>query len=101
MAETMFSQSKQHYLLYLITALLLLMQSFAIWHDAEHTFHAEDEQCERFEAFGHTPTLDHTVTPPTLFTTPFSVVNAIQTDTFLANRQREAYAIRAPPYTFS
>ena len=101
MATTMFSQSKQHHLLYLITALLLLMQSFAIWHDAEHTFHAEDVQCERFEAFGHAPTLDHIITTPKLFTTPFSVVNAIQTDTFLTNRQRDAYAIRAPPSLFS
>ena len=97
----MFSQSQQHRLLYLVTVLLLLMQSFAIWHDAEHAFHAENEQCERFEAFGHAPTLDHIVTLPTLFTTPFSVVNAVQTDTFLANRQRDAYAIRAPPHLFS
>jgi hypothetical protein len=97
----MFSQSQQLRLLYLLTALLLLMQSFAIWHDAEHAFHAENEQCERFEAFGHAPTLDHTFTLPTLFTTPFSVVNVVQTDTFLANRQRDAYTIRAPPHLFS
>lgn len=97
----MFIQSQQHRLLYLLTALLLLMQSFAIWHDAEHAFHIEDEQCERFEAFSHTPTLDHTVTLPTLFTTSFNVVNAVQADTFLASRQRDAYAIRAPPHLFS
>jgi hypothetical protein len=93
----MFSQSQQHRLIYLLTALLLLMQSFAIWHDAEHAFHIEDEQCERFEAFGHAPTLDHAVTPPVLFTTPFNVVHTVQADTFLASRQRDAYAIRAPP----
>ena len=97
----MFRETQQHQLLYLLTALLLLMQSFAIWHDAEHAFHIEDEQCERFEAFGHAPTIDQPVTLPTLFTTPFSVVNAVQIDTFLANRQRDAYAIRAPPRLFS
>lgn len=97
----MFSKPQQHQLLYLLTALLLLMQSFAIWHDAEHAFHAEEEQCERFEAFGHAPTLDHIVTAPKLYTTTFRVLSLIQPDTFLANRQRDAYAIRAPPHSFS
>jgi len=93
----MFTQPRQHQLLYLLTALLLLMQSFAVWHDAEHAFHSQSEQCERFEAFNHAPTLDHIVSTPPLFTIRFSVVQAAQVNTFLPSSQREAYAIRAPP----
>lgn len=100
MAETMFSQSKQHRLLYFITALVLLMQSFAVWHDAEHAFHAENEQCERFEAFANSPALDLVPDSPVITTTQISVIKAVQSITLLQYKQREAYAIRAPP-TFS
>lgn len=97
----MLSKPRQHQLLYLLTVLLLLMQSFAVWHDSEHSFHAQNEQCEYFEAFGHAPTLDHILTSPPLYTTLFSVVQKVQPDTFLLSSQRDAYAIRAPPYLFS
>ena len=97
----MFSPSKQHQLLYFITALLLLMQSLAIWHDAEHAFHAEDEQCERFEAFANSPALD--IVPHLSVTTVAynTVANAVQSITLRQNKQRDAYAIRAPPVLFS
>lgn len=93
----MFSKSKQHYLLYFITALLLLMQSFALWHDAEHAFHAENEQCERFEGFSNNPALDHV--PLLAIITPIKtrLVDNLPTHTLLQANQREAYAIRAPP----
>ena len=52
----MFLHARVHKLLYPLIALLLLMQSFAVWHGAEHSFHIEDEQCERFEAFSQAPT---------------------------------------------
>jgi hypothetical protein len=93
----MFSPSKQHQLLYFVTALLLLMQSFAIWHDAGHSFHVENEQCERFEAFSHSPALD--LIPHTLIitTTQISVVETIQSVALPQYKQRDAYAIRAPP----
>tara|TARA_R110002111_G_scaffold109732_2_gene168909 strand:+ start:1196 stop:1486 length:291 start_codon:yes stop_codon:yes gene_type:complete len=93
----MLSRPRQHQLLYLLTALVLLMQSFAVWHDAEHPFHSETEQCERFEAFGHSPTLDHIVTSTFIFTALFNVVETFQPNTFLPSSQRDAYAIRAPP----
>lgn len=93
----MFSQSKQHHLLYFVTALLLLMQSFAIWHDAEHAFHAEDEQCERFEAFANSPAFD--LIPHTLVitTTQTSITETTQSVALPQYKQRDAYAIRAPP----
>jgi len=88
---------QQRYWLALLTAILLLMQSFAIWHDAEHAFHTAEEQCERFEAFGHSPTLDVVTSPILLFTTQASVDEIIPATPSLPTRQREAYAIRAPP----
>ena len=97
----MFSQSKQHQLLYFITALLLLMQSFAIWHDAEHAFHAENEQCERFEAFANSPALDIVPHLSVLATAYNAVVNVVQPVTLGQYKQRDAYAIRAPPHLIS
>ena len=97
----MFSQSKQHQLLYFITALLLLMQSFAIWHDAEHAFHTENEQCERFEAFANSPALDIAPHLSVLATAYNAVVNVVQPVTLGQYQQRDAYAIRAPPHLIS
>jgi len=91
---------QHHHWLYLLTAILLLMQSFAIWHDAEHAFHTAEEQCERFEAFGHSPTLDIVSSPIPLFTTQVQVVEVLPATPSLPTRQRQAYPIRAPP-TFS
>jgi len=96
------SQShQQRYWLALLTALLLLMQSFAIWHDAEHAFHiadAAEEQCERFEAFGHTPTLDIIASVIPLQTTLSAVLETTPNAFILPTRRYEAYAIRAPPH---
>jgi hypothetical protein len=97
----MFSQSKQHHLLYFITALLLFMQSLAIWHDAEHAFHAETEQCERFEAFANNPTLDLVPHSPVITTAQTSVVEVVQAVALSQYKQRDAYAIRAPPHLIS
>jgi len=88
---------QQRYWLALLTALLLLMQSFAIWHDAEHVFHTAEEQCERFEAFGHSPTLDVVSSLSVSFATQTSVAEVVPPLSLLPTRQREAYAIRAPP----
>lgn len=88
---------QQRYWLALLTAILLLMQSFAIWHDAEHAFHTAEEQCERFEAFGHSPTLDVVSSLSVSFTTQTTVVAVVPALSLLPSRQREAYTIRAPP----
>lgn len=45
-------------LLTILAAMMLLMQSFAIWHDAEHAFHDHVATCERFEAISHLPVVD-------------------------------------------
>lgn len=97
-------QHQQRYWLALLTAVLLLMQSFAIWHNAEHAFHVEEvaeDQCERFEAFNHTPTLDLVASVYPILTTHTTVVEVIPNAYMLPTRQHEAYAIRAPPNLLS
>jgi hypothetical protein len=86
-----------HRIFYALTAILLLMQSFAIWHDAEHGFHTNTDQCERFETFNHVPTLDIVTLPTAFFTVGFSVKEEFLPHPLLIKKQREAYSIRAPP----
>lgn len=88
---------KQRQWLYLLTALVLLMQSFAIWHNAAHPFHLASEQCHQFDSISHTPSLD-LVTPllPQL-TTQYSIAEPVITITYASKRLRDNYTIRAPP----
>jgi len=87
-------------ILYLLAAVLLLMQSFAIWHDAEHSFHLNTDQCQRFSAFNHVPTLDIITLPTFNFTPVYQSIEVDSTYALLPSQQREAYAIRAPPSFF-
>ena len=86
-----------HRLLYLLTAILLLMQSFAIWHDTSHQFHQHTDQCQRFESVSHTPTLSLTSSISPQFTAQFSSFEPIFTVTYASKRLRDHNAIRAPP----
>lgn len=85
-------------ILYLLAAILLSMQSFAVWHDAEHEFHANTDQCQRFEAFNHIPTVDIINLTTLFFTQLYQVIKADPPHALFASQQREAYAIRAPPH---
>ncbi len=87
-------------LFYALTAILLLMQSFAVWHDAEHEFHANVEQCERLEAFTHVPSLDIINLTTVSLSLKYSVTEDFYIETLLRKKHRDADAIRAPP-TFS
>ena len=93
----MFLHARVHKLLYPLIALLLLMQSFAVWHGAEHSFHIEDEQCERFEAFSQAPTLDNIFTISPFYTSTFVILQTNHLDAFISNIKRNAHSIRAPP----
>jgi len=83
--------------LYLLTALVLLMQSFAIWHDASHPFHLAEDQCQRFESVSHTPSIAPELAVIPEFSTQFSVDEPLINITYAEKRLREQYAIRAPP----
>lgn len=91
---------RQRQWLYLLTALVLLMQSFAIWHDVEHPFHTTSDQCQRFESVSHTPTIELAVAIIPEFTAQFSADEPTVNITYASKRLRDNHAIRAPP-TFS
>ena len=89
------SQSKQTRLLYFITALLLLMQSLALWHDVEHPFHSHDVQCERFEAFAHNPVLDKVDSLSVITSADVSERIRSPFIPLILNKQRDIYVGRA------
>ncbi|AFJ01862.1 hypothetical protein Q7C_691 [Methylophaga frappieri] len=83
--------------LYLLATLLLLMQSFALWHDSVHLFHTHETQCERLEAVTHLPAIDAVTLvqsyPPVerlLLATPVLAFQQIST-------LQDAQSIRGPP----
>jgi hypothetical protein len=97
-----FNRPQQTRLLYFITALLLFMQSLALWHDVEHPFHGHEDgiQCERFEAFTNSPALDNVDSLSDIASADASELISSFFTTFFFNKQRDTYSIRAPP-TFS
>jgi len=94
------SITHQRQWLYLLTALVLFMQSFALWHDASHPFHLTEDQCQRFESVSHTPSIAPALAITIEFTTQSSVDEPLINITYAEKRLREHHAIRAPP-TFS
>lgn len=84
----------------LISAILalLLLQSFTLWHDAEHAFHYSDSQCERYEAFNHSHPLNTVNSIPSLYISRFVVETVSVTDVNVFSRQYDANTIRAPPH---
>lgn len=97
----MYQLKHQRYWLALLTAILLFMQSFAVWHDAEHAFHHVDEQCERFEAFTNNSTLDTfnviSLSPVSRLTLETTFIETAHVNT----KAHDAYTIRAPPSLLS
>lgn len=93
----MFNLHHKRYALYALAAIVLLLQSFAVWHDVEHPFHTAQAQCERFDAISHAPLAD--ITPSIAITLQTTVVSS-DTPQFaflLPSTPRRAYSIRAPP----
>ncbi len=86
-----------HKWLYLLAALLLSLQSFAIWHDTAHPFHTADAQCERLEIIKHTPVVGDT--PPLLMTHTATLSQIIVVaDQHLTVKNRHLpQLIRGPP----
>ncbi|HEC75231.1 MAG TPA: hypothetical protein ENI26_12800 [Methylophaga aminisulfidivorans] len=83
--------------LYALAAIVLLLQSFAVWHDAEHSFHHADAQCERLNAINHIPfaTINADISILSVLKSVF-----IETDSSvptLPATQLSHYSIRAPP----
>jgi hypothetical protein len=89
-------QSKRH-ILYAVSAVLLLLQSFAVWHDVVHPYHIDEIQCDGLRAINHLPTADihSSVSIAYQFVSiQLDIIAPLFTQpTWL----REQYAIRAPP----
>lgn len=88
---------KQRHWLYLLAALLLFMQSFAIWHEVTHPYHVSSEQCQRLASIGHAPTLDIITSISLPFTSQSCAVEAIFSVAFVSTQLRNNHSIRAPP----
>lgn len=93
----MTSISKQRQWLYLLTAIVLLMQSFAFWHDAGHPFHSATEQCAPFHAVGHTPGADITSSALPLAFQQWITIEVPVQDSIIILGAIEHHPIRAPP----
>lgn len=88
---------KRHYL-YVIAAIVLLLQSFAVWHDAEHAFHHAEAQCERLNAISHFPLAD-VATEVSLHQSRATLSLEVDSPVItLPFAQRQSYLIRAPPF---
>lgn len=90
---------KRHWF-YALAAIVLLLQSFAVWHDAEHAFHTADAQCERLNGINHLPVADIT---PDIVVAQRSVTVERESAIYVFSlpvSSRSQHAIRAPP-TFS
>lgn len=92
-------QNRHHHFkwLYLLAALVLSLQSFAIWHDTAHPFHTADAQCERLEIIKHMPVVN--ANPSLLVSgTPVLVQIIAVADHHLTVKNRHLpQLIRGPP----
>lgn len=85
------------YLLWLIAATLLLMQSMAVWHDAEHAFHDHIALCDQLNVVSHTPSIETDSQFGSLVWQQYSQLNQPVTLVTRVKKTYLALAIRAPP----
>ncbi len=85
------------HLLWFFAAALLLMQSIAVWHDAEHAFHDHIALCDQLNVVSHTPSTDN---PNQLTIAVWKYSFQLETSVAPPARFENTYfsfAIRAPP----
>ena len=86
----------QH-LLWLFAAVLLLMQSMAVWHDAEHAFHDHIALCDQLNVVSHTPSTDsYPQLIVGIWQHHFQLDTAVTAPAHFENSYL-SFAIRAPP----
>ncbi|MDF1588785.1 MAG: hypothetical protein P1P93_06460 [Gammaproteobacteria bacterium] len=86
-----------HRLLYALTAILLLMQAFAVWHDTSHPFHQATQECSKYEAVSHTPTASLTTVPELFHSISIVLIDVVVTTLLLQTYIESNHPIRAPP----
>lgn len=45
------------HLIWLLAVIVLLIQTMAVWHDAEHAFHDHITLCDQLNSVSHTPSI--------------------------------------------
>lgn len=88
-------------LLYLLAAILLFMQSFAIWHDSSHPFHQTSEECSKYEAVSHTPSADLAAQLDITHLISSCSIESLVSTALLEQALQTNHPIRAPPTLFS
>jgi hypothetical protein len=88
-------------LLYLLVAILLFMQSFAIWHDSSHPFHQTSQECSKFEAISHTPSAVLAIQLDITHLISLCSIESIVSSALLEQYHQTNHPIRAPPTLFS
>jgi|TARA_B110001469_G_C9565999_1_gene280704 hypothetical protein len=88
-------------LLYLLAAILLFMQSFAIWHDSSHPFHQASQECSKFEAVSHTPSADLANAAILLNVPSIASIELVISTPLRLQYLQGNHPIRAPPTVFS
>jgi len=83
--------------LFLATAIVLFMQSIAVWHDVSHPYHVASEQCEYLKGISHNPSLELTSSIYLPFAIQYIRLKPILSVTFVATKFLDKYSIRAPP----
>lgn len=90
---------QRHHLkwLYLLAALVLSLQTFAVWHDTAHPFHKAEAQCERLEVIKHTPIVDATPSLLVTTTTTLSQITVVVDQHLSVKNRHLPQLIRGPP----
>ncbi len=83
--------------IYCLTALVLVMQSLAVWHDTTHPFHTVTAQCKVFENISHITPLDLVVAITPVFTRSFINVESFLSVILVSTLFCKQHSIRAPP----
>lgn len=88
------------HLIWLLAVIVLLIQTMAVWHDAEHAFHEHIALCDQFNSVSHTPTITLTNSLDIQVRQPYLqlIVAAVVAGSF--GNTCHAFTIRGPP-TFS
>lgn len=89
--------SKQVQFIYALIAAVLLLQSLAIWHDAEHPFHEEQALCDTLHVISKTPLANTAGALAAVSFEPTVEYSFVFTQSFVPRQRINQGLIRAPP----
>ena len=95
--QLMTDNIKRGHKFYLIAALLLLMQTFSVWHDSTHPFHIASVQCEQMAAVEHNSTKPSVPLLLPSFIVRYTERLPIISPRIIGRQLSDNHSIRAPP----